>query len=88
MWSQDTIVCTGESYQAVIKLTFARGASLSDPEHLFNASLEGNTRRAIDLRKSENIIQVAFKQPIRTAIESNAIARLQRSIMTKKKNGG
>ncbi|MEP6990272.1 MAG: DUF1801 domain-containing protein, partial [bacterium] len=62
VWSHDGIVCTGESYKQVVKLTFARGASLADPRELFNASLEGNTRRAIDIREGETIDEAAFKQ--------------------------
>lgn len=67
VWSHDGIVCTGESYKQVVKLTFARGASLKDPKKLFNSSLEGNTRRAIDIREGEKINATAFKQLIRTA---------------------
>ena len=65
VWSHDGIVCTGESYKQVVKLTFARGASIKDPKKLFNSSLEGNTRRAIDLREGEKINEAAFKQLIR-----------------------
>ena len=65
VWSHDGIVCTGESYKQVVKLTFARGASLPDPKKLFNSSLEGNVRRAIDVREDEKINEAAFKQLIR-----------------------
>jgi hypothetical protein len=75
VWSHDGIVCTGESYKQVVKLTFARGASLEDPKKLFNSSLEGNTRRAIDLREGEKINEAAFKQLIRAAIAANSAAR-------------
>jgi hypothetical protein len=82
VWSHDGIVCTGESYKEVVKLTFARGASIEDPNKLFNSSLEGNTRRAIDLREGEKIDEPAFKQLIRAAAAANSAARAQR---TKKK---
>jgi len=75
VWSHDGIVCTGESYKQVVKLTFARGASLPDPKKLFNSSLEGNTRRAIDLREGEKINETAFKQLIRAAVAANSAAR-------------
>ncbi len=83
VWSHDGIVCTGESYKQVVKLTFARGASLQDPEKLFNSSLEGNTRRAIDLREGEKINQAAFKQLIRAAVVANSAARAQRAARKK-----
>jgi hypothetical protein len=79
VWSHDGIVCTGESYQQVVKLTFARGASIKDPNKLFNSSLEGNTRRAIDLRAGETINEAAFQQLIRAAVAANAAARAQRA---------
>ena len=79
IWSHDGIVCTGESYKQVVKLTFARGASLPDPKKLFNASLDGNTRRAIDLRESEKIDAAAFKQLIRAAVAANASAIAERA---------
>jgi len=79
----DGIVCTGESYKQVVKLTFARGASIEDPKKLFNSSLEGNTRRAIDIREGEKIDDAAFKQLIRAAVEANSAALAQRA--TKKK---
>jgi hypothetical protein len=75
VWSHDGIVCTGESYKQVIKLTFARGAALKDPKKLFNSSLEGNVRRAIDIREGEKINETAFKQLIRAAVTANTAAR-------------
>src|ERR1700720_515845 len=78
VWSHDGIVCTGESYQQVVKLTFARGASIKDPKKLFNSSLEGNTRRAIDLREGEKINEAAFKELIRAAVAANTAARATR----------
>jgi hypothetical protein len=75
VWSHDGGVCTGESYRQVVKLTFFRGASLKDPKELFNASLEGNTRRAIDLGEGERINEAAFKQLIRAAVAANSAAR-------------
>ena len=78
VWSHDGIVCTGESYKAIVKLTFARGAALKDPKKLFNSSLEGNTRRAIDLSEGQKINEAAFKQLIRTAVAENAAVRAKR----------
>jgi hypothetical protein len=72
VWSHDGILCTGESYKAVVKLTFAKGASLKDPAKLFNASLDGNTRRAIDIREGEALDAGAFKALIRAAVALNA----------------
>jgi hypothetical protein len=83
VWSHDGIVCTGESYRRVVKLTFARGASLSDPKKLFNSSLEGNTRRVIDLREGEKINEAAFRRLIRAAVAANAAARAQRAAKKK-----
>jgi hypothetical protein len=71
VWSHDGIICTGETYKSVVKLTFAKGASLADPKALFNSSLEGNTRRAIDLHEGEEINETAFKTLIRAAIALN-----------------
>ena len=85
VWSHDGIVCTGESYKQVVKLTFARGASIKDPKKIFNSSLEGNTRRAIDLREGEKINEAAFKQLIRTAVAANSAALAQRAAKKKKK---
>jgi hypothetical protein len=78
VWSHDGIVCTGESYKQVVKLTFARGASIKDPKKLFNSSLEGNVRRAIDFREGDKIKEAAFKQLIRAAVAANSAARGQR----------
>lgn len=71
VWSQGGIICTGEVYKAVVKLTFAKGAALADPSGLFNASLDGNTRRAIDLREGETVDAAAFTALIRAAIALN-----------------
>lgn len=78
VWSHDGIVCTGESYKQVVKLTFARGAALPDPQQLFNASLEGNVRRAIDLREGDTLNAAAFMQFIRAAVAANSAARNKR----------
>ena len=75
VWSRDGILCTGESYKQVVKLTFIRGASLPDPKKLFNSSLEGNTRRALDVREGDNLDEAAFKALIRAAVAANAAAR-------------
>jgi hypothetical protein len=75
IWSHDGIVCTGESYKTVVKLTFAKGASLEDPAHLFNSSLEGNTRRAIDIHEGEKLDESAFKELIRQAVALNGSAK-------------
>ena len=72
VWSHDGIVCTGETYKNVVKMTFAKGASLNDPAGLFNSSLEGNTRRAIDIREGEKIDEKALKALVRAAVELNA----------------
>ena len=72
VWEHNGIICTGESYKSVVKLTFAKGAALKDPTHLFNASLDGNARRAIDIREAEEIDPDAFKALIREAIELNS----------------
>jgi hypothetical protein len=74
VWSHDGIICTGESYKAAVKLTFAKGASLPDPKQLFNSSLEGNTRRAIDIHEGESPDANAFKALIRAAAAFNASA--------------
>jgi hypothetical protein len=71
VWSHDGIICTGEAYKSVVKLTFAKGASLKDPARLFNASLEGNVRRAIDIREGERIDEGAFKALVREAVALN-----------------
>lgn len=79
VWSHDGIVCTGETYKAVVKMTFAKGAALDDPAGLFNASLEGNTRRAIDIREGEAIDEEALKALIRAAVALNASRPRRRS---------
>ena len=79
VWSHDGGVCTGESYKEVVKLTFFRGASIKDPKQLFNSSLDGNTRRAIDLREGEKVNVTAFKQLIRAAVAANSAALAQRA---------
>ena len=71
VWSHDGLICTGETYKKVVKLTFAKGASLEDPSKLFNSSLEGNTRRAIDFSEGEKIDEKAFKALIRVAVKLN-----------------
>jgi hypothetical protein len=75
IWSHDGIICTGEAYKAAVKLTFARGAAVEDPKPLFNSSLEGNVRRAIDFREGETIDEAAFKALIRAAVAVNTAAR-------------
>lgn len=71
VWSHDGIICTGETYKAVVKLTFMKGASLEDPSKLFNSSLEGNARRAIDLHEGDKLDATAFKALVRAAIAMN-----------------
>jgi hypothetical protein len=71
VWSHDGIICTGESYKSVVKLTFAKGASLKDPARLFNSSLDGNVRRAIDIREGEEVDESAFKALVRQAVVLN-----------------
>ena len=78
VWSHDGIICTGETYKAVVKMTFARGASLDDPSKLFNSSLEGNTRRAIDIREGDKINEKALKALIREAVALNTAKRAAR----------
>jgi hypothetical protein len=77
VWSHDGIICTGETYKSVVKLTFAKGAALDDPAKLFNASLDGNVRRAIDIREGEAIDAAAFKALVRDAVALNAAARVK-----------
>jgi hypothetical protein len=72
VWSHDGIICTGESYKSVVKMTFPKGASLADPSRLFNSSLEGNTRRAIDIHEGDKIDERALKALIRAAVALNA----------------
>jgi hypothetical protein len=75
VWSHDGIICTGESYKKVVKLTFARGASLKDPAHLFNSSLDGNVRRAIDIHEGEEVDEAAFKALVRQAVDLNSAGK-------------
>ena len=75
IWSHDGIICTGESYKKVVKLTFAKGASLNDPAHLFNSSLEGNVRRAVDIHEGEQVDESAFKALVLEAIALNGAAK-------------
>ena len=79
IWSHDGILCTGESYKNVVKLTFAKGASLADPARLFNSSLDGNTRRAIDIREGEEVDESAFKELVRQAAALNSSGKPKRS---------
>jgi hypothetical protein len=79
VWSHDGIICTGESYKKVVKLTFAKGASLKDPAGLFNSSLDGNTRRAIDIHEGEKVDASAFKALIREAVAFNSSAKAKSS---------
>src|SRR4026209_2870272 len=81
VWSHDGIICTGESYKKIVKLTFAKGASLKDPARLFNSSLEGNVRRAIDIHEGEEVDASAFKALVRQAVSLN---RSGKSTSTKK----
>ena len=83
VWSHDGGVCTGESYKQVVKLTFFRGAAIKDPKELFNSSLEGNTRRAIDLHEGQKFNEAAFKQLIRAAVAANSAAVAQRAAKKK-----
>ena len=83
VWEHDGILCTGESYKTVIKLTFAKGASLPDPAGLFNSSLEGNTRRAIDIPEGVEVDEGAFKALVREAIALNSIGKSKASKKTK-----
>lgn len=84
VWSHDGIVCTGESYKAVVKLTFLHGASLPDPARLFNASLDGNARRAIDIRKGEEVEAGAFQALVRAAVALNTAAVQARKAKAKR----
>jgi hypothetical protein len=79
VWSDDGIICTGESYKNVVKLTFAKGASLNDPSRLFNSSLDGNVRRAIDIHEGEEINRSAFKALVRQAVALNRSGKPKRS---------
>jgi hypothetical protein len=79
VWSHDGIICTGESYKSVVKLTFAKGASLKDPARLFNSSLDGNVRRAIDIHEGEEVDGAAFKTLVRQAVALNGSAKSKSS---------
>ena len=83
VWSHDGIVCTGESYKSVVKLTFAKGASLKDPARLFNSSLDGNVRRAIDIHEAEEVDESAFKALVRQAVALNSAGKAKPSKKTK-----
>jgi hypothetical protein len=83
VWSHDGILCTGESYKQVVKLTFAKGASLKDPARLFNSSLDGNVRRAIDIREGEEVNASAFKALVRQAVALNSSRKSKPSKKTK-----
>jgi hypothetical protein len=84
VWSHDGLICTGESYKSVVKMTFANGAALDDPSHLFNSSLEGNTRRAIDFSEGDKINERALKALIRAAVDYNK-AKANNKAASKKK---
>ena len=86
VWSHDGIICTGESYKSVVKLTFAKGASLKDPARLFNSSLEGNTRRAIDIHEGKKVNESAFQALIRQAIALNTSSKSKSSKKSKSKS--
>src|SRR5689334_16327520 len=79
VWSHDGIICTGEAYKSVVKLTFAKGASLKDPARLFNSSLNGNVRRAIDIHEGEKVDESAFKTLVRQAVALNGAGKAKRS---------
>ena len=83
VWSHDGIICTGEAYKSVVKLTFAKGASLKDPARLFNSSLDGNVRRAIDIREAQEVDQAAFKALVRQAVALNGSGKAKPSKKTK-----
>jgi hypothetical protein len=83
VWSHDGIICTGESYKSVVKLTFAKGASLKDPARLFNSSLDGNTRRAIDIHEGEEVDASAFNALVREAIALNSSGKSKSSKASK-----
>lgn len=84
VWEHDGIICTGETYKAAVKLTFAKGASLDDPTKLFNSSLEGNTRRAIDIHEDDKINEKALKALIRAAVELNTSVKAKKKTANKK----
>ncbi len=79
IWEHDGIICTGESYKQVVKLTFAKGASLNDPKRLFNSSLEGNVRRAIDIHEGEEVDATAYKALIRDAVALNRAGKAKKA---------
>ena len=79
VWSHDGIICTGESYKNAVKLTFAKGASLKDPGHLFNSSLEGNVRRAIDIHEGEEVDESAFQALVRQAVALNSSGKSKKA---------
>jgi hypothetical protein len=79
VWSHDGIICTGESYKSIVKLTFLKGASLKDPSRLFNSSLDGNARRAIDIHEGEEVDADAFKALVREAVALNSSSKSKRS---------
>jgi len=79
VWSHDGIICTGESYKSVVKLTFAKGASLKDPARLFNSSLDGNTRRAIDIHEDDEVDETAFTALVRQAVALNSSGKAKAS---------
>ena len=87
IWSHDGIICTGESYKSIVKLTFSKGASLKDPAKLFNSSLDGNARRAIDIHEGEEVDAGAFKALIRAAIALNTSGGKARPRRAKKATG-
>jgi hypothetical protein len=87
VWSHDGGICTGESYKQIVKLTFYRGASLPDPQKLFNSSLEGSTRRAIDISEGEKLDKAAFKALIRSAVAANSAAGARRAAPKKPSRG-
>ncbi len=83
VWEHDGIICTGETYKAAVKLTFAKGAALDDPSNLFNSSLEGNVRRALDIREGDQLDEEAFKSLIREAALLNTSSKMKRRKSTK-----
>ncbi len=85
MWSSNGIICTGESYKSVVKFTFAKGALLDDPKGLFNSSLDGNTRRAIDLHEGDTVDAAAFQQLVRAAAAHNKAAKSKAPKKSRKK---
>jgi hypothetical protein len=87
VWEHDGMICTGETYKEVVKLTFARGAALKDPKHLFNSSLEGNVRRAIDFREGEKVNDAAFRQLVKAAIAANEQARAKKPARSRSAGG-